>query len=144
MPNSRSTLGLMTNVYGVQPAYMQRAVFVAILSFMFFLAMMFAFYLRQHFGYFLLSTAFLLVYLVTMFSWVMQRGNAVKIFENGIEYRKFSCLWSEIESVDRIGSNPHGLTITSHPAKKVDIPSSIKGIDEIEFILRDRMYSRER
>lgn len=40
---------------------------------MFFLAMMFAFYLRQSMLYFLLATAFLIVYIVTMVSFVRMR-----------------------------------------------------------------------
>ncbi|MFN0141010.1 MAG: hypothetical protein ACKVQW_13110 [Pyrinomonadaceae bacterium] len=54
-------------------AQIQRAVFVAVLSFLFFLAMMLAFYLRQSILYFLLATAFLFVYIVTMISFVRLR-----------------------------------------------------------------------
>ena len=57
----------------VPPAHLQRALFIAVLSFMFFLAMMFAFYLRQSMLYFLLATAFLIVYIVTMVSFVRMR-----------------------------------------------------------------------
>jgi len=55
------------------PAQMQRATFIAVLSFLFFLAMMFAFYIRQSMLYFLLATGFLIVYLVTMVSFVRLR-----------------------------------------------------------------------
>lgn len=55
------------------PAHLQRAVFIAVLSFLFFLAMMFAYYIRQSALYFLLATAFLIVYLVTMISFVRLR-----------------------------------------------------------------------
>lgn len=48
---------------------------MAVLSFMFFVAMMFAFYIRQSALYFLLATAFLIVYLLTMISFVrLRRG----------------------------------------------------------------------
>lgn len=57
----------------VSPAALQRAVFIAVLSFLFFLAMMFAFYIRQSALYFLLATAFLIVYMITMFSFVRLR-----------------------------------------------------------------------
>lgn len=57
----------------VAPAHLQRAVFVAVLSFLFFLAMMLMFYIRQSFLYFLLATAFLLVYIVMMISFVRLR-----------------------------------------------------------------------
>ncbi|MBV9216385.1 MAG: hypothetical protein JO053_09425 [Acidobacteria bacterium] len=49
-------------------AKLQRAVFIAALSFLFFLAMMLAFYIRQSMLYFLLATAFLIIYIVTMIS----------------------------------------------------------------------------
>ena len=60
------------------PAQVQRAVFIAVLSFMFFLAMMFAFYIRQSVSYFLLATAFLIVYIVTMISFVRLRRSIAK------------------------------------------------------------------
>lgn len=78
---------------------MQRAVFIAVLAFLFFLAMMFAFYLRQNILYFLLSTAFLIVYLLTMFSLVVQRRSLLEIFEGGIKYKKRSAAWNEIVDV---------------------------------------------
>jgi len=54
-------------------ARVQRAVFIAVLSFLFFLAMMSAFYVRQSILYFLLATAFLIVYIITMISFVRLR-----------------------------------------------------------------------
>ena len=57
------------------PAQLQRAVFIVVLSFLFFLAMMFAYYIRQSALYFLLATAFLIVYLITMISFVWLRRN---------------------------------------------------------------------
>ena len=53
---------------GTSPAQLQRAAFIAVLSFLFFLAMMFTYYLRQSLLYFLLATAFLVVYVITMIS----------------------------------------------------------------------------
>lgn len=57
----------------ISPDQLQRAVFIAVLSFLFFLAMMFAYYVRQSALYFLLATAFLIVYIVTMISFVRLR-----------------------------------------------------------------------
>ena len=122
-------LGRLVTVFGVQPAYMQRAVFVVILSFVFFLAMMLTFYWRQGFVYFLLASAFLLVYIVTLSSWLMQRRNIVKIYENGIEYRKFSCLWEEIETI--APGEPRGLVIKTKSGGKFTIPETIADLDQI-------------
>jgi len=99
VPEADKNLGKLISVYGIAPAYLQRAVFIVVLSFLFFLTMMFAFYIRQSIGYFLLASAFLVIYLITMFSWVMQRKTLVKIHENGFNYKTRSALWSEIESV---------------------------------------------
>ena len=60
----------------IAPAQLQRAVFIAVLSFLFFLAMMFAYYIRQSALYFLLASAFLVIYLVTMISFVRLRRKA--------------------------------------------------------------------
>jgi hypothetical protein len=57
----------------IVPAQLQRAVFIGVLSFLFFLGMMFAFLIRQSLLYFLLATAFLIIYLITMFSFVRLR-----------------------------------------------------------------------
>lgn len=54
-------------------AHIQRAAFLAVLSFVFFLAMMVAYYVRGSILYFLLATAFLIVYIVTMVSFVRMR-----------------------------------------------------------------------
>lgn len=60
------------------PSQLQRAIFIAVLSFLFFLAMMFAYYIRQSALYFLLATAFLFVYIVTMISFVRLRRSESK------------------------------------------------------------------
>jgi hypothetical protein len=59
-------------------AQVQRAVFIAVLSFLFFLAMMVAFFVRQSILYFLLATAFLIVYIFTMVSFVRLRRSGQK------------------------------------------------------------------
>ncbi len=140
MSNPSNDLGRLVSIFGIHPSYLQRAVFVAILSFVFFLAMMLAFYLRQQFGYFLLATAFLFVYIVTMFSWVVQRKNLVKVYQNGIEYRKFSCMWNEIGSVTKETERQREhIVIKSKDGRSVLIPSSISGINELfDFIHRHR------
>lgn len=57
----------------MSPAHIQRVAFIAILSFLFFLGMMLAYYLRGSLLYFLLATAFLVVYVITMISFVRLR-----------------------------------------------------------------------
>lgn len=140
MAQSTNDLGRLVSIFGIHPSYLQRAVFVAVLSFLFFIAMMFAFYMRQQFGYFLLATAFLFVYIVTMLSWVVQRKNLVKVYQDGIEYRKFSCKWSEIDTVSKETERQRDhIVIKSKDGRTVLIPASIAGINELfEFIHRHR------
>ena len=140
MAQSTNDLGRLVSIFGIHPSYLQRAVFVAVLSFLFFIAMMFAFYMRQQFGYFLLATAFLFVYIVTMLSWVVQRKNLVKVYQDGIEYRKFSCKWSEIDTVSKETERQRDhIVIKSKDGRTMLIPASIAGINELfDFIHRHR------
>jgi len=52
---------------------LQRAAFVGVISFVFFMTMMFAYYIRGSGLYFLLATAFLIVHLLTMISFFRLR-----------------------------------------------------------------------
>jgi len=122
-------LGRIVAIHGVQAAYLQRAVFIVVLSFLFFLGTMVVFYLQQGFVYFLLSTAFLIIYVVTLFSWFMQRKNVVKIYENGIEYRKYSCLWSEIQSI--AAGEKNTVEIRTKAGGRFAISSVITNLDQI-------------
>ena len=121
---TEQNLGKLESIHAIAPAFLQRAVIVIVLSFIFFLAMMFGFYIRQNIGYFLLSTAFLIVYIFTMFSWVMMRKNIVKIYENGLTYKKFTARWNEIEAVNRY-------EIRKTKGEKIVLSESIQGVEQI-------------
>ena len=106
---TESQLGKLETTHGIAPAYMMRAVVVAVLSFVFFLLMLVGFYIRQNIGYFLLSTAFLVVYVLTMFGWLAQRRKLLKVYENGFSYKKFAAGWDEIDSIEvKMISRPVG------------------------------------
>lgn len=92
-------LGKLESVHGIAPAFLQRAAIIVVVSFIFFVAMLIAFSIRQNIGYFLLGTAFLIVQLFTLFGWVMQKRTELKLFENGFTYKKQNCNWDEIESM---------------------------------------------
>jgi Ca2+/Na+ antiporter len=100
MTEKTSNLGKIIGVYGIAPAYLQRTVIIAVLSFLFFLITMVMFSMWKNFLYFFLSTAFLVVYLLTMLGWLMLRKNILKIYENGLTYRKFAARWDEIAAVE--------------------------------------------
>ena len=87
---TQTDLGNLSSVHGVSPASLHPAAIVAVVSFAFFMAMLIAFYIRQEIGFFVLSSAFLVLYLFTMVALVLQKRNTVKIYENGISYKKFT------------------------------------------------------
>lgn len=132
MANRAYELGRLVSVHVIAAATVQRAVFMAVLSFMFFLAMMFAFYIRQHILYFFLSSAFLIIYLITMFSWVMQRKRNVEVYQNGFRYRKNAVLWSEITAVNDNGE------ISIKNGKLLSIPSTINDVEKLIAIIKHR------
>ncbi|HRH45401.1 MAG TPA: hypothetical protein PKY82_27425 [Pyrinomonadaceae bacterium] len=94
-------LGKLESIHGISPVFLQRALIVIILSFIFFLAMLIAFSVRQNIGYFLLATAFLLIKLFTLFSFIQARKKEVKIYENGFSFGKKECLYNEIEKIEK-------------------------------------------
>ncbi len=137
MPPPANDLGKLVSVHVISPAYMQRAVFLVVLSFLFFLGTMFVYYLRQNILYFLLASAFLLVYLFTLFSLVMQRRNQAQIFESGLRYKMQSARWEE---VDEVGSDG---TISLSTGKKVTLPRSLHDIEKVLEIIRERSGIRK-
>jgi hypothetical protein len=127
MSQNQKDLGRLVTVYNVSPHLIQRAVFIAILSFLFFLAMMIGFYLRQNIGYFLLATGFLIVYLVMMISLFTQRRSSVKIFENGLEFKKHLLEWGDLESID----SAREIVLTAKDGRRISLPSSLAETDAL-------------
>jgi hypothetical protein len=127
MSTNPRELGRLVSVHPIQPAYLQRAAFMAVLSFVFFLAMMVGYYIRQDAGYFLLATGFLVVYLFMMFSLFSQRKSVVKIYQNGIEFNKFFAEWNELEAA-KAGPDRRGrsrLELIRADGQKVILPDSV-------------------
>lgn len=79
------------------------------------------YYLRPNVLYFLLATAFLIVYLVTMFSWFMQRKSVVRVYEHGFEFKDCSLSWDEINSV----ALERQIVVTPKSGKPIEFPSTI-------------------
>lgn len=109
---------------------------VAILSFVFFMAMLIAFYIRQHFGYFLLSTAFLIVFIFTMIGWWMQNRNTLYIHDWGIVYRRFSASWTDLKSVEPA---ENGLLLKTSGGETVTIARSTAGFETIKPYIISRL-----
>ena len=116
---------------------MQRAVFTVVLSFLFFLAMMIAYYIRQNIGYFLLASAFLVIYIVMMVSLYMQRRNVVEVLENGLRYKKDEVTLDQIASVSDDG------IVTLRNGRQITLPKSLDQFPKLILALRagDRVLS---
>lgn len=127
MSETGGNLGKLESEHGIAPAFLQRAVFVAVLSFVFFMAMLVGFYLRQNIGYFLLSTAFLIVYILTMLGWIALKKNVLKIHENGIEYKNFAARWDEIETIS--ARDKKGIEIGKTGGEKAVLSENLEGLE---------------
>ena len=137
MPESRKDLGAIVSVHGTSAVFLQRAAIVTVLSFFFFMAMLVVFYVRQQVVYFVLSTAFLIVYIFTMIGWVMQKRNTVSIYENGIVYRKFASTWDHVKTVN--ADSKSGITIVRENGESTTIPTSVADLDRIAVLIRSHL-----
>jgi ABC-type bacteriocin/lantibiotic exporter with double-glycine peptidase domain len=137
MPQSQKDLGAIVSVHGTSAVFLQRAAIIAVLSFFFFMAMLVVFYVRQQMVYFVLSTAFLVVYIFTLVGWVMQKRNTVSIYENGIGHRSFVAAWDEIQSVKADAGA--GINIVKTNGQSVTIPKTITGVDQIAMVIRNHL-----
>lgn len=124
-----NTLGKFVQVHTTSPKHMQRSVTVAVVAFAFFMIMMVAFYARQWFVYFLLATAFLIVNLLTLAGIWLQKRNRVRLYENGLIYKKDAVLWTEIT---RLRLDPtSGLELEMADGRTLNIPAVIEGLSRI-------------
>ena len=133
MPPSGKDLGKLLAVYGPAPAFLQRAVFLTILSFVFFLGTMFIYYIRQGFVYFMLASAFLVVYVISLISFLGQRKNIFEVHEHGIEFKNDRALWADIESVSDDG------IVHLDGEKKLIIPKSLGNFNDLIQQLRSML-----
>jgi hypothetical protein len=121
MADESKDLGRLISAHPIAPIYVQRAVFIAVLSVLFFIGTMFAFYLRQSFLYFLLATGFLIVYLITMFSWFVQRRSIANVYDRGFSFKDRWLAWDEVDSISDEGN----IVITPKTGKPINLPATI-------------------
>ena len=126
MAESSKNLGKIISIHGVQPALVQRAAIVAVLAFVFFLAMMAVFYYRQSIGYFVLASAFLVVEIFTLMGLFAQRRNVLRIFEKGLCYKKQCRGWSEIGSLT---PEKAGLKLGLKEGGEITLPNTLQEFD---------------
>jgi hypothetical protein len=133
MTESNQQLGQLESVHPLSPVYLQRALIIIVLSFIFFLAMLITFSLRQQVIYFILATAFLIVKLFTLFGLMMQRKKLVRLYQNGFTYGKQSTRYDEIEKVNLKQINPTKQTgeIIKTSGEKIVLPEAIYDVQGI-------------
>ena len=103
---------------------------------MFFLAMMLLVYVRGHFGYFLLSSAFLVVFVFTMIGWWLQRRNVVEAFDRGLIFKRSVLAWDEIADLEVTGEG--GLKLTTTDNRTITVPRTLVALDRLEAYVRGR------
>ena len=132
-PGINADLGRAVSKHPTAAVFVQRAAIVALISFVFFLLMLVGFSIRQHFGYFLLASAFLVVYLFTMFGWWVQKRSVLTIYENGLSYKKFRNRWSDITAAEETADAKGSITIklTDNKRRTVTIPPTLDRSDRV-------------
>lgn len=131
MTNQTAKLGKLESVHSIAPVYLQRALVVIVLSFIFFLAMLIAFSLRQQVGYFLLATAFLIVKLFTLFSFMSQRKKVMRLYENGLVLGKQICFYNEIKEISLKQAGKNKGEIIKTDGEKIVLPEAIHNIHAV-------------
>ena len=135
MPTSENGFGRLVAKHSTAPAFIQRAAIIALLAFVFFLAMLVAFLARQQVGYLVLAAAFFVLNIFTLFGFVVQRQNSVSVFDRGLRFRKKSVGWSEIVSIDDF---ENGLSIVKTDGTVINIPRSIDGLGRLNSMIREK------
>ena len=146
MSEKESSLGELQAVYGTSPVYLQRAAIVAVLSCVFFLGMRFVFSLTQKLVFFLLSTAFLVVELFTLFGWLAQRRNELKVYEKGFVYKKQNYLWEDLReiSVKRDDQQKISGEIETKDNKKILFTDSIHNVESFFKLVEAKIIKSEK
>ncbi|CAN5642761.1 hypothetical protein BH24ACI3_BH24ACI3_14800 [soil metagenome] len=122
-------LGKLVRTHAASPVAIQRAAVVGVLSFVFFLVMLFAFYARMQLVYFMLASAFLVVYIFTMIGLWLQKRNVLRIYQNGLSYRSRTVRWNEIVRIDRDTRGGIGIVVRTQDV--LLLPASLDGLPAV-------------
>ena len=142
MAKSSKNLGKPVSIHGVSPAHLQRAAIIAILSFVFFLAMVAIFSFRRQIGYFILASAFLVVEIFTLVGFFASRRTVLEIFDNGLRYKKKQYLWDEVKSVTPY-TNGSGIEVIPKSADKLLLPASLHDLEVARRLISRGLARRE-
>lgn len=138
IPQKPAKLGKIVAIHGITPAFLQRTVIIAVMSFVFFAVTMLMFSVWRNFLYFFLSSAFLIVYLLTMFGWLMLRKNVLKIYEKGITYRKFTAVWEDLESVTETSAKGRkSFEVATRKGAKITLTDTLVDVEKAVAFIRE-------
>lgn len=132
-------LGRLLSSHGTSTVFLQRAAVIAVLSFVFFVAMLVVTYVRAQIGFFVLASAFLVLYLVTMIGIWLQRRETVKLYQHGIAFKRFRARWEDIESVE--AASKSGITIKRLDGETVTLNPTLAGFNDIAETIRQKLIS---
>lgn len=145
MLSTQDHMGRLVAVYRISAPTLQRAFFVLTLAILFFIATAIAFLLAQRPLFLLLAFGFMVVSVVSSFSFVSLQRTAVNVYEGGLEFRKFIFSWDEIQSVEwKSTDRARRLEIKGSRGRAVVIPGSIGNIGSLEeMIVRHALPARQ-
>ena len=130
-------LGRLVSTYGTSAVYLQRAAVVVVLSFLFFLLTLILYNMWGDIVYFLLSSAFLILHVFTLVGWWMRKRDVVRLYENGIAFRKFRATWGQIVRVEARADT--GVTITKQGGQTATLGRSVAEIGKIARTIKEHL-----
>lgn len=141
MALDQKNLGKLLSSHHIDARHLQRAAIIAILAFIFFLAMIAGFFFRGHIGYFLLATGFLVVLIFTFFSWVKGRSSIVYTYDSGIKFRDFSARWNELQPAKVVteSAGRRRIEIFKNRSKVIVVPSTFSNFSTFEKIVAEKL-----
>jgi hypothetical protein len=78
-----------------------------------------------------------------MFGWLMMRKNILKIYENGLTYRKFTAHWNEIAAVESNGKNGKiNCEIRKAKGEKITLTDSIYEVEKAVKLIKIKVNLR--
>lgn len=148
MMEQNPDLGKLISAHGISKLFTQRALIVAIVSFIFFILMLVAFSFRQNIGYFLLGTAFLIVEIFTLIGWFVMRKTAFLIYEKGFIYKDKPVMWEDVSETTikmnpRLPKKPLGFSIITKSGRHIYLNDSIEGFEDIINIITTEIREKK-
>ena len=72
-----------------------------------------------------------------MFGWLMLRKNSLKIYENGISYKKFKAHWEDIKEI--VSADKKSYEIRKINGETIILTDAIQGLEQIIAEIKTRI-----